>query len=143
MPHDYSKYIGIPFKDKGRTIEEGIDCWGLFRLFFFQEFGILFPSFADCYDSTEEETQIGNFVLHGIKDEIIGKWNPVELGQERWGDGILIRLKNHPMHVGVMVARNIFIHALTGCDSVWENRTSTIWRRRVLGIYRLEGLNNG
>jgi len=142
MP-DYSKYIGIPFLDKGRTIEEGLDCWGLFRIFYMQELGIEFPSFDDRYDDSESEKQIGNFVLSGMDQKLVGKWNKVELGKEQWGDGILIRLKGHPMHVGVMVDRNIFIHILTGCDSVWENRTSRIWQKRVIGIYRLEGQSNG
>lgn len=128
-------YIGIPFKDKGRD-RSGADCWGLFRIFYQEQFGIELPSHADDYENTQEGKTIGGLIIKDIEE----KWTAIEQGQEKFGDGILIRLMNEPMHVGVITSPGWFLHCIEGADSVHETYRSAIWEKRILGIYRLNEL---
>jgi cell wall-associated NlpC family hydrolase len=46
-----NQLIGIPYLEKGRDPKIGLDCWGLFRVFYQEFMGIELPSFADTYQS--------------------------------------------------------------------------------------------
>lgn len=70
----YNKYIGIPYKDKGRD-EAGVDCWGLVALVYKNEFGIELPSFTDTYSSADDSDSVEYAISHN-KDS----WQEVEVG---------------------------------------------------------------
>lgn len=130
---DISSYIGIPFKEHGRD-KTGADCWGLFRLFYKEHLGIELPSYTEDYEDLDNGKKIGSLIIKGTEE----KWEKIELGREKWGDGILFRILGYPMHVGVIVKPGWFLHILKGCDSVLEYYSSPIWNKRVMGIFRYE-----
>ncbi len=131
---DVNRYIGLPYKDKGRSIE-GVDCWGLVRLVYQAEFGIELPSYTECYASATEAAEIDKLIT-GER----GAWTEVLPGQERLGDIIVLRLLGHPMHVGVIVEPGMMVHILEGVNAVCERYTGILWRRRIVCILRHEGM---
>ena len=54
---NYNKYIGLPYKENGRSTE-GVDCWGLARLFYKHELGIELPSYTELYAGTVSYTHL-------------------------------------------------------------------------------------
>lgn len=126
----FNQYIGIPFKPKGRD-RNGLDCWGLLCLIYQEQFGIELPDYSEEY-----EEDLDGQVIAGIVEEEISSWTEIPKGQERLGDGVLLRIEGEPMHVGMVLRKGMMIHIMRGIDSVTENYRSRIWKRRVLGIYR-------
>ena len=128
----FNQYIGLPFKPKGRD-REGLDCWGLLRLIYLEQFGIELPDYAEHY-----EEDLDGQVIAGVVEFEIPCWTPVPRGQERQGDAILLRIKGEPMHVGFVLRKGLMIHIMKGIDSVTENYRSRKWEKRILGFYRYD-----
>lgn len=122
----YDKYIGIPYKEYGRD-ENGIDCWGLARLFYKQELGIDLPSY-------ETET-VRSFdpKLSKSVDEFISNWT--KTAAPKLGDLCLFNILGEPTHVGLYLENGRFLHAREGHSSVIESIRKPNWNKRLEGIY--------
>ena len=129
------QYIGLRFSEHGRIRQDGVDCWGLARLIWQEQFGLAVPSYVDAYESTLAEDQLGRLVRGEL-----GPWRPVAGGQEQPGDGVLIRMRGQPMHVAVVAGGGRMVHVEQGIDSVLEVYGDRRWRHRVLGFYRHEAM---
>jgi cell wall-associated NlpC family hydrolase len=123
------KYLGIPFKDKGRDFS-GCDCWGLVRLFLLGEFGIeidsLWESYAHCRDIES---------IKKLVEEEKTRWMPVE-GPENKGDVLDLSLSKRDFHVGVLAAPGRILHVERGGFSRLDPETSQMICRRVRGRWR-------
>ena len=51
LPSWLESYVGLGFKQHGRNIDEGVDCYGLVRLIFAERFGTLLPNFLEQTES--------------------------------------------------------------------------------------------
>jgi len=120
--------IGVPYMNKGRDLL-GADCWGLLRLFYIHEMGVLLPtydeSYVDSFDKMSTSTAI---------QEFSNDWTKVDIPQ--YGDGIKLRLMGHPCHVGVYLGNAEFLHTQTGHNSGIDRLDSVKWRHRIEGYYR-------
>lgn len=124
---NYDKYIGLRYLDNGRT-ETGVDCWGLARLFYKQEYNIDLPSYSEEYSG-------------GTDARIL---QVVELYKDNWeesstpdiGDLCLFNMLGEPMHVGVYVGNNNFLHCRSGSDSVIESLNNLKWKNRFVAFYK-------
>ena len=123
-------YIGLPFKEHGRD-RGGVDCFGLVYLVLAEKFGLRLPAYLDGYASTEDAEDIARI----IRGEM-APWRLVPSGEELPGDVVLIRMLNHPMHVGFVVANGWMLHIEEGIDACLERYDGAKWRRRLIGIYR-------
>ena len=127
------KYIGIPYKVRGRTLD-GLDCWGLVCVIARAEQGITLPSFADRNAGTATMHNVAK--IGQLIKEVIPDWIQVWRGRERCLDVIVLRLHGHPMHVGVVLGDGLMLHIDKGIDSCIESYHSTRWKDRIYGFYR-------
>jgi hypothetical protein len=124
----YNNYVGIPYQNKGRD-RSGVDCWGLVRLVYKQEYGVDLPSFAESY-----ENSIGELIEEAV-NENKESWYLTD--KPETGDIILFNILGHDSHLGIYVGNNYFLHAAEGAKhSVIEKLTSVSWSRRIRGYYR-------
>jgi len=120
--------IGIPYRNKGRDLL-GADCWGLLRLFYLNEIGILLPTYDDLYVDAFDKISTSAAIQDFAND-----WVKVDIPQ--YGDGIKLRLMGHPCHVGVYLGNAEFLHTQTGHNSCIDRLDSVKWRHRIEGYYR-------
>ena len=123
---NYNKYIGLPYAANGRD-EQGIDCWGLVRLFYKQEYNIDLPSYTEEYSGAYDER------ILSIMDEYKPNWSQIDTPQV--GSVIVFNILGEPFHVGVYIGEDKFIHARDGMDSVVESVNSPRWAKRIEGYY--------
>ena len=123
---NYDKYIGLPYLDNGRT-EAGVDCWGLARVFYKNEYDIDLPSYVDEY--------IGGTDPYIVEAVNLYKDNWEEITTPDIGDLCLFNIFGEPMHVGVYVGDNKFLHCRRGSDSVIESLNNVKWKNRFQGFY--------
>ena len=129
IPEWVNEYIGIPFAARGRD-RSGCDCWGLFRLVKAERDGIALGKFLE-YDDVCDPA-----IPSLLAANLDGRWLKIPQGQEREGDGLLIRFLGEPMHVGMVVSPGYMLHAVKGTDSCIESYYSPKWISRIEGIYR-------
>lgn len=122
-----NKYIGIPFKDKGRDIN-GIDCWGLARLVYKQEYNIDLPSFSSDYEAND------NLRMQDLIAQYKEGWEKIETPIE--GCLVLFNIMGSETHIGVAVSDTHFIHTRDGMDSAIESFDSFKWNKRISGYYK-------
>jgi cell wall-associated NlpC family hydrolase len=127
---DINKYIGIPFKIHGRDFN-GLDCYGLVRLFYKEEFGIELPLFLG-YDNTVKSYSEKIDVSRKLLDV-------VRIDKPEVGSIGLFRYKGFLSHVGVYVGNNMLLHILNKTDSICVRTTNTTIKGRLEGWYKYVG----
>jgi probable lipoprotein NlpC len=122
-----NNFVGIPFADKGRSIE-GADCWGLVVLVL-ESFEIIVPSYSDKYASSEERELTASIINHQKT-----KWQKIEFPHP--GDVVLFKMGKHLSHAGIFVEGDKFLHMAKDDSSMIDDLTKQPWSRRFSGFYR-------
>jgi len=123
-------YIGTPFKAHGET-NEGLDCWGLVRLFYRENYSILLSDFKSAYKNVSERRGI-----NAIIDNQVKKWVKVEREELIPGDLVLLAIGGNKCHIGINIDNNKMLHADEKAGVVVESFNVLRWRERVSGFYR-------
>lgn len=126
----------MPYREGGRG-RDGCDCWGLVRLVLRERFDVELPEYADRRWSEFDPASLADFMTR--ERASMSAWGEVATDTAREGDAVLLRILGRPIHVGVVVAPNIFLHIEQGIDACVERLDDLKWQRRVLAIYRWEG----
>lgn len=123
----FSKYVGIPFKERGQDWD-GCDCFGLVRLFYKTEYGVILTDLTTQYQSTSDKENIK-------KAAEIEKKNARLTNTPKEGDVILFHFYGYPMHVGIYIDNQRMLHVMKGIDAVIEKHTKNYWQHRKLGVF--------
>lgn len=122
-----NQYIGIPFKSGGRD-RDGIDCWGLARLVYQEQYNINLPSFSAEY--TEGDTDRMAELLAQYREG----WEATTTPKD--GDLVLIRVNGAETHIGIAIDGEKFLHVKKGTDACIERFNSVAYARRIVGYFR-------
>lgn len=93
IPFWVGRYIGLPFREHGRDIK-GIDCWGLVRLVYLEQFSTCLPSLTQSYARTTSVDSISRLITQQAST-----WKKIEYSAEELGDVIVLRVRGQPMHL--------------------------------------------
>ena len=129
--NDYSRYLKIPWKDKGRDFS-GCDCWGWARLFANYECGLAIKdiSYSSCKNVHELQR------IAGIEQQ---KWCTIDLSDVRKGDFVDLSREGRDYHIGVMVTDKLIGHLEVNAFPVLVNKNSFKIRNRIKGVWRYVG----
>lgn len=120
---NFTDLIGVPYKDNGRSIEEGFDCYGL---------------------AIEVERRLGNELVdvvysdHALQlvEEHLPTLNVVKT--DKIETGVLLQMTFfEELHIGVAIDEKIFIHATINQGV----RISPIKCYKVNGIFKVVNKN--
>ncbi|AHX01183.1 putative tail structure protein [Nitrincola phage 1M3-16] len=130
---DVIGYIGIPWKTGGRDVRKdgGLDCWGLVRKIYEDKFNITLPPFTGITTKNSYKECSTQFELEKDKDTDF-----IEVDDPRKGDIALFTIAGHPIHVGIVLADNQFIHMDDKAGCSIENYKGMKWKSRLQGFYR-------
>ena len=133
---DFSEYVGLPFKDKGRD-RDGLDCWGLLCLIYAEKAGIILPSYRDDYVTAADHK-----ALESLMQDSVGDWREVSESEAQPLDGVLMRRGGIECHVGVVVKRGYVLHIGAEFNfSRIESYRSMRLEKRISRFMRHEGLD--
>ena len=126
------RYAGIPFIDGGRSFD-GADCWGLVRLVYLAEAGIVLPSHGEV--SAADLRAVARRIEADDRD---GAWIPVKTGDVRPLDLVLMARPGGktPHHVGIVSGPGIVLHTEPETDAAHVRLDHPSLAGRVLGFRR-------
>lgn len=123
-----NSYIGIPYLNRGRD-REGVDCWGLVQLWHKEQLGVTVPDYLWAYTSAEDHGSVANAINEN-------KVNWLKVSEPEYGDVLVFRIMGYPIHVGIKLHGDDFLHAFKGTQSCVERLSSLSWSRRLTEVYR-------
>ena len=123
------RYIGIPYKAKGTTID-ALDCLGLIEVIYREIFNVILPKYNHV---DTDDMQLAKDVLESNKPG----W--VKLDKPKENCVVLFRIADYPIHMGIVLDNNYMLHTLKGHNSAIERFTGAKWNKRIEGYYDYKG----
>jgi cell wall-associated NlpC family hydrolase len=117
--------VGVKYKPHGRSIEEGLDCYGL-ALIVLEREGIRLPDVFDYDIDKKDKSDVKEILKQGIPHE--------KLDKPEKNCIIELTVCGMPSHIGVYLGDGEFIHATKYGVAVEPLRR---WEKRVKGYYRV------
>jgi len=124
-----NNFIGLPFLDFGRDYK-GCDCAGLILLFYKDYLKINLENFVD-YISTNDRSNAEKIATYFNGKGFI----KIPMNEKRLGDVAVFSILARPMHVGIVLSDNKYLHTNPGTDShiissfhKYHNKVESIWR---------------
>lgn len=134
IPSWARQFIGLKFGDKGRGPEE-FDCWGLVRWIYQKQLQIALPDYL-MYDSVTNDDEVESVIRMGREEG----WEKFEKAKPL--DVVLFNIYGRPLHVGVVINGDQFVHSPEDDFTRIEYYTARHWARRIEGFYRHEAVSS-
>lgn len=133
------KYVGIPFKDHGNTME-GCDCYGLVYLIYQNEFNLYLPYVGDLYKSAYNRKEVDSLLTANIDYH---EWcvDVTSTGIYRPFDMLVFRIGGTDHHVGLYIRPDFMLHIIEGCNSGIERYNGIRWQRQLHRVIRHRDAN--
>ena len=126
------KYVGIPYAEHGRDTF-GVDCYGLFRLFYLQEFDILLPDFQYTEYTTATHARI-------IQQNMLSVVHQIAESDAVPGDAVLLAYGGSISHIALYLGHDAILHASRSMNAKISRLTDMegirTLRSRIAGWYR-------
>lgn len=125
----YLSYLQVPYKHMGRNAQ-GVDCFGMLRLFYEHELGIVLPDY-------EQEYEQDWWLSQNLIEELHADWGFASIEPPyKFGDVILFRnTSSTPGHIGIAVSDERFIHMAHSGAAV-NSYIMGVWARQLYKVYR-------
>lgn len=144
----WAKYVGIPYVNEGRSTVSGLDCWGLLRVVYRDEIGIVLPDYGEIYST--QLIKIVRAIDQALSDSV-GPWKPIGRESLKVYDVVYMTAqyidqdkKPHmaAMHVGIISEINhgvpSILHTQKPYDSINIPASHATVRNRIKGFCRHE-----
>lgn len=129
--YNYEDLIGVPFADGGRTIAEGLDCYGLASLIYARA-GLELPDYQIC---AQDAVHIDGAIAAGRQH-----WQRLtisELDTAPCPCLVVMRFNQVELcnHVGVYVGQGRFVHTREKIGVNVDRLDSPAWKKKIEGFY--------
>jgi cell wall-associated NlpC family hydrolase len=131
-PKWITEYIGVEYKENGRDCESGVDCWGLIKCIYDNEFNIDLPDYNEKYEKRGKQYKLEENDYSFLESN----WRKISMKNKEVGDLLLFDMNDMIFHVGMIVAKHKFIHVHAGIQTVLDEMNNLRWENRIHGLYR-------
>ncbi len=125
-------YVGIPFKSGGRD-KSGLDCYGLVRLVYAEQFDAILPDLRDLYQNALDTNETA---------PIYKKYAPLLRGEKmerpKPGDAAVILERGLPTHLGIYAGGGFILHVTRHFGTILQRTTNPNLKGRVEGYYAVK-----
>ncbi|HEY6021545.1 MAG TPA: NlpC/P60 family protein [Candidatus Paceibacterota bacterium] len=122
-------YIGTPFHHQGRLPGVGLDCAG-----------VIVCAAMECGLVIDDVAGYAMVPSNGLLEQaVIKHCYAIERNDVVSGDILLFRFLREPQHLAIF-DDGMLIHAYNSVGRVVENGFDDTWKKRLVGCYRLRGI---
>lgn len=136
---NYTDLIGVPFKNRGRDVSTGLDCYGLV-MEIFKRYGYNIPEYNEDFHNTEKVC-----ALIREKTAIRSNWERVDKNNLPIPSLLTISYGVHKgivNHTGVYIGDGKFIHIRSTTGVCVDRVNSPAWARAIGECYKYVGENS-
>lgn len=126
--------IGTPFVHQGRVAGKGLDCVGL-PMYVADRLGVEYVDVIGYPRRPEGGKLEATFDAH-VESGVLVR---VKISEMQAGDFLMLRFGGQPQHLAIFTGENI-IHSYQQVGKVCEHRLDDVWRRRIVRVYRMAGV---
>lgn len=127
----YIKYLQIPYLHQGSTFQ-GADCFGVLRLFYEHELGIILPPYEEDYPENWWEGK--DLILSNYRKYKFKKTDKFEVGNVV----LVVNGQDKVTHIGIIIDDCNFLH-MTRTGPCISNYIYGPYSRRIHSVYTYVG----